>query len=83
MHVEAKALVARWLTHWLIRNSDKVTVWDFEIIGNTLVHVEVEELIDTLASTLAELKAKALCDTRPDTEAEVNAKTLSDKLVEV
>ena len=62
---------------------DKVTVCDFEIIGNTLVHVEVEELIDTLACTLAELKAKALCDTRPDTEAEVDAKTLSDKLVEV
>ena len=58
-------------------------MWDFEIIGNTLVHVEVEELIGTLACTLAELKAKALCDTRPDTEAEVDAKTLSDKLVEV
>lgn len=58
-------------------------MWDFEIIGNTLVHVEVEELIDTLASTLAELKAKAPCDARPDTEAEVDGKTLSDKLLEV
>ena len=62
---------------------DKVTVWDFEIIGNTPVDVEVKELIDTLTCTLAELKAKALCDTRPDTKAEVDAKTLSDKLVEV
>jgi len=62
---------------------DKVTVWDSERIGNTLVDVEVEELIDTLSCTLAELKAKALGDTRPDTVAEVEAKTLSDKLVEV
>ena len=53
-------------------------MWDFEIIGNTLVHVEVEELIGTLADMLQEANATKI----GDTVNIVESKTLVDTLAE-
>ena len=63
--------------------ADTLAEMEAGTLGDTLVDVEVEALVDALAERLAEVEAEILGDTLADVEVEALVDTLPDTVGEV